>query len=192
MLGKELERFEERFADLVKKKYVVGVGSGYDALYISVRCVEGDYVFVPKPLHESTLNAVTLAGKSLVEDPKDADIIIPTISSRKNWAMSTYYNFAYNAVVVEDACRSIGIRRRASPAAITSCYSFHPLKLLHCYGDGGAIALNDGVLYKTIKEFRNHGRVGKSKHYGVGVNSRLDEIQAAVLNVMMDKLKGRI
>jgi dTDP-4-amino-4,6-dideoxygalactose transaminase len=76
--------------------------------------------------------------------------------------------------------------KRTIPSSVTaSCYSFHPLKKLHCYGDGGAIATNDKQLAKEIKQFRNHGRIGKSKKYSLGVNSRLDEIQAAVLNVYM-------
>lgn len=185
ILGKELERFEERFADLVGTKYSIGVGNGYDALYISCRTVgvRKLNVYIHKELHISTTNAVYAAGGILVHSIDKSDIVIPVVSPK------TGDDRFFNKIIIEDACQSIGMNRKVPTNVSASCYSFHPLKLLHCYGDGGAIAVNDKELYKDIKEFRNHGRIGKTFNYSIGVNSRLDEIQAAVLNVMMDKIK---
>jgi dTDP-4-amino-4,6-dideoxygalactose transaminase len=191
VLGEELERFEERFAELVGTKYAVGVGNGFDALYISLSClhIRHPQVYICKPsLHISTRNAVWAVGGTVVEREEEAEVVIPTIHPTFYNDMSVYRD----VITIEDACQSIGMKRKVPDYVTTSCYSFHPLKKLHCYGDGGAIVLNDGGLCKSIKEFRNHGRAGITDRYGIGVNSRLDEIQAAVLNVMMDKLKGEI
>ena len=189
VLGKELERFEERFADLVGTRYAVGVGNGFDALYISLVATgaPGRSVYIQDELHISTSNAVALSGNFTTRRLAEANIVMPVIAPRN--IQTDFYGWG---IVIEDACQSIGMEREVPKYVTTSCYSFHPLKVLHCYGDGGAIALNDRLLYKTIKEFRNHGRIRRSGIYSIGVNSRLDEIQAAVLNVMMDKLKGVI
>ncbi len=196
ILGKELERFEERFADLVGTRYAVGVGNGFDALYISLMCINKERVYVCNfdnvtdwnlVRHISTYNAPHLAGYLLVDKMEDAEVVIPTIYPTHNNKICKH-----EKIIVEDACQAIGMKRKVPDYVTTSCYSFHPLKVLHCYGDGGAIALNDEALYNAIKTFRNHGRIAMSEYYGIGVNSRLDEIQAAVLNVMMDKLKGQI
>jgi hypothetical protein len=188
ILGKELERFEERFADLVGTKYAVGVGNGYDAIYISLMMIEPDIVYISHMKHKSAKNAIVLSYHAYTEKIELAKIMIQTI------APNVPTEADYGKIVIEDACQSIGMKRKVPDYVFTSCYSFHPLKLLHCYGDGGAIAMNDENVYKQIKQFRNHGRIGKTDKYNIGVNSRLDEIQAAILNVMMDKLikKGLI
>jgi dTDP-4-amino-4,6-dideoxygalactose transaminase len=188
ILGKELERFEERFADLVGTKYAVGVGNGFDAIYISLMMIEPDLVYISHMKHKSAENAILLSLHTYTEKIEVAKIMIQTI------APNIPTEADYGKIVIEDACQSIGMKRKVPDCVFTSCYSFHPLKLLHCYGDGGAIAMNDKSLYKKIIRFRNHGRIGKSNKYGIGVNSRLDEVQAAVLNVMIDKLikKGLI
>lgn len=183
ILGKELERFEKVFAEYVGAKYAVGVGNGFDALYICLKTapVEEIKVYIKNELHISSSNAVKLVGGKIV-DYDNSNIVIPVISPKTG-----DYRVFSDKIIIEDACQSIGMHRKIPYTAFASCYSFHPLKLLHCYGDGGAIAINDKSIYKSIKQFRNHGRIGKTKQYGLGVNSRLDEIQAAVLNVMLEK-----
>jgi dTDP-4-amino-4,6-dideoxygalactose transaminase len=179
ILGPELERFEKNFAAYVGTKYCVGVGNGFDALYIALRMIRPYYsAYIHKQLHISTTNAAILSKHEILSDPLNADIIIPVVSPK------TGCDYPLAQFVVEDACQSIGMKRKVPANVYASCYSFHPLKVLHCYGDGGAICMNDKVLYKRVKEFRNHGRIGKTKQYGIGVNSRLDEIQAAVLNAV--------
>jgi dTDP-4-amino-4,6-dideoxygalactose transaminase len=187
ILGTELERFEERFADLVGTKYALGVGNGYDALYISCKLLPyHSWVYIEKELFIASTNAVKNSGHSLSKYYLGSDTLI-TVISPKNGESKLQHSY-----IIEDACQSIGMKRKVPKNVFTSCYSFHPLKVLHCYSDGGAIAVNNKALYKDIKQFRNHGRIGKSKRYGLGCNSRLDEIQAAILNVMLDKLKGEI
>lgn len=183
ILGKELERFEKRFADYVGCKYAVGVGNGFDALYISLMMLESDLVYIKNIKHKSAYNAVKLSYHEFVKKIEFAGIIINTIAPNLN-----YDNNFNDMIVIEDACQSIGMNRKVPKGVFTSCYSFHPLKLLHCYGDGGAITLNNKEVYKKIRKFRNHGRFGKTFKYGIGVNSRLDEVQAAVLNVGLDRL----
>lgn len=194
ILGKELEKFEKNFAKLVGAKYAVGVGNGFDALFISLKCLSIPHprVYVWRPTrHISTYNAILAADGVVIPDSEQIDVVIPTIHP-------THFNnikiFFKDKIVIEDACQSIGMKRKMPKYVKAACYSFHPLKMLHCYGDGGAVATNDKKMYEKMKEFRNHGRIGITDKYrfGCGVNSRLDEIQAVILNVMMRKLKGKI
>lgn len=189
ILGKELERFEERFADLIGTKYCVGVGNGFDALYISIKLtgLEKPRVYIHDELFIASTNAVKLAGGIVTQYYSLCDIFLPVVAPKN--PLLTFDRYDY---IIEDACQSIGMKRKVPKNVFTSCYSFHPLKVLHCFGDGGAIGMNNKAVYQEAKRFRNHGRYGKSFRYGVGCNSRLDEIQAAVLNVMLDKLRGQI
>lgn len=181
ILGKELEKFEERFASMVGTRYVIGVGNGYDALYMSIQCsgILPLRVYIHKQLHISTTNVVRMCDGRVVSKIEDAKLIIPVVSPKTG-------DHRFRGDVIEDACQSIGMNRKVPSGIIASCYSFHPLKLLHCYGDGGAIATNDKRLYRTMRVFRNHGRRGKSFNYRIGINSRLDELQAGILNIMLD------
>jgi dTDP-4-amino-4,6-dideoxygalactose transaminase len=184
ILGPELERFEQRFAALIGTRYAVGVGNGFDAIYIAVKVSGMKRVYIPNELHISTTNAVILAGGHITTK-EYSQIIMPVVSPENG---DHSYRDGY---IIEDACRAVGMDRVVPKWVAMSCYSFHPLKKFHCYGDGGAIAVNDELLYMKIREFRNHGRVGKMNCYGVGVNSRLDEIQAAVLNVALDRMENK-
>lgn len=162
ILGKEVERFEERFAELVGANYAVGVASGADALLLSFLLHGGKKVLLRnEPLHASVFNAIRLAGCSIVEH--DAEV-----------AFSTYKDTFIEAHII-DACQS-SFKRLPVGAWFFACYSFHPLKPLHCYGDGGAVCVQDRLMYTRLREMRRH----------CPLNSRLDEIQAAVLNVMLD------
>jgi len=180
IFGKELERFEVRLADYLGVKYVLGVGSGYDALYMCLLLYPSTHVYVENALHIAPSNAAQLAGHIIVDHPSATGIIIPTV------APTTGDHNYRTGIIIEDACQSIGMKRTIPKEVAASCYSFHPLKKLHCYGDGGAIATYREDIYKRLKVLRNHGRV-TGNAYTLGVNSRLDEIQAAVLNVMLDK-----
>lgn len=182
ILGPELERFEERFAKAVGAKYALGVGSGYDALYLSMSMYPPTYVYIDKMLHVAPRNAAVLAQHTVMEKPNLATIFVPVISPANG-----DHTFR-NGVIIEDACQAFGMKREIPKEVTASCYSFHPLKTLHCYGDGGAIATNHEDVYKDLKRRRNHGRLDYTDNYYIGSNSRLDEVQAAVLNVMMDKL----
>lgn len=180
ILGPELEKFEAKFAKLVGTKYALGVGNGFDALYLCMSIYPSTYVYIDRPLHVAARNAAALAKHTVMEGVALATIIVPTVSP------TTGDHTFRNGIIIEDACQAIGMNRTIPKEVLASCYSFHPLKKLHCYGDGGAVATNYVATYQELKKRRNHGRIGDD--YDFGINSRLDEIQAAVLNVMMDKL----
>jgi dTDP-4-amino-4,6-dideoxygalactose transaminase len=175
ILGKELERFEKNFAEYLGVKYVVGVGNGFDALYLSLLVAPPGKVLIVNPLHISVENACKFTFRPY------------TIIKPKQFNRSCMYIYLTN-FLIQDACRTIGnLPAKSICVGDLNCFSFHPLKKLHCYGDGGAIATNHKDLYKKLLILRNHGRIGKTFRYQAGVNSRLDEIQAAVLNVMLER-----
>jgi len=187
--GKEVDRFEKRFAEYVGARYCVAVGNGYDALYLACRALgirKGDKVGIINELHVSTTNAVKACYAEAVHLTK---FLLPC----------NYYIYVHNPnqpkmtivgngkkTFIEDACQTIDSPViRTVGFSVMACWSFHPLKSLHCYGDGGAITTNSEIYADILRIQRNHGRVGDK--YGWGINSRLDEIQAAVLNVYLDK-----
>jgi len=148
------------------------------ALFVLCGC---DYI----ELHISTTNAAIAAGAKIVAKHHQWDTCVGVIQPNDT---NGY------AVDILDSCQSLNdISSTLSMQHSVSklkCFSFHPLKKLHCYGDGGAICTNDYELYNILIKTRNHGRIGKSNRYLWGANSRLDEIQAAVLRVYLRKLKG--
>ena len=183
ILGDEVKKFEKRFAEYMGSKHCVGVGSGFGALYISlmVASVPGAKVSILNELHSSTTSAVMLSGGVKQERAdKTTDILIPVWKEGIEYPIKALCD---KHVVIEDACQSMGMMvdgKRPGTFGIAGCFSFHPLKPLHCYGDGGAILTDNKDFAEDCKVFRNHGR--KGERYGFGINSRLDEIQAAVLN----------
>lgn len=162
--GPEAERFEERFAEMVGAKYCVSCGSGADALLMAFMGVSGEYIYIRnKVLHKSVFNAIHIAGKQITCSRKDG--------------MATFATACKDEVIdasIIDACQS-NYQPLVHDMNVV-CYSFHPLKPLHCYGDGGAIVTNSSAIAHLMHSGRNHGIL----------NSRLDEIQAAVLNVMLN------
>lgn len=196
ILGPEVKRFEERFAEYVGSRYCVGVGNGYDALYLIFMAIgaKGKYLYIKNELHRSTTNAARLAGATIMPIEEFAEIVCITQSYNKHSAGDM---FREGKIYVEDACQGLGVRiggRHVGTFGLAGAFSFHPFKPLHCYGDGGAIVTDDSKLYNKLIRLRNHGREGKQYH--LGVNSRLDEIQAAILNVYLNHidelLKGDI
>jgi len=191
--GREVEKFESNFASFIGSKYCVGVGSGFGALYLCMLAigVKGQGVSIVNELHKSTTNAVVLAGGVPVHSYcRAARIVIPVQAKGFEYPELGEW-IEEGKDVIEDACQSLGMvvgGKRPGTFGLAGCFSFHPLKPLHCYGDGGAVVTDSKVFAKKIKELRNHGRVGRSEVYGVGINSRLDEIQAGVLNVELRRV----
>lgn len=197
ILRKDVEDFESNLAQIVGTRFAVGVASGTDALILTLKAlgITGK-VLVPSYTFRATIEAVVHAGAT----PVLYDLDGPTFSSDiQAWipahiAGEVMFNFAAKVkeaeaqgiTVVEDACQAI----TAYPVCgIAAAYSFYPAKLLGCYGDGGGIATNDAGLYEKLKIMRNHF---KGDWGPVGYNSRLDNLQAAVLNVKIKYLHKEI
>ncbi|PZX94395.1 aminotransferase [Flavobacterium aquariorum] len=212
ILGKEVQEFEINFALYCGAKYCIGVGNGLDALtlifkgYIQLgKLQKGDEVIVPANTYIASILAILQADLvPILVEPKletyniDPTLIQDKITSRtkailvvhlygqlaKMDAINEIVN-RNNLIVVEDAAQSSGaISNQQSVVA----YSFYPTKNLGALGDGGAVVTNDAELAKTIKSLRNYGSEIKYQNDFIGVNSRLDELQAAFLNLKLSNL----
>lgn len=193
ILRKDVETFEENLAHFIGTRFSVGVNSGTDALYLSLKALgirEGDEVITSSHTFVATIQVIELCGAKPVlvdlgEDwekyrtDKTAAIIPVHIAGEiTNWK-SQYIP------IIEDACQALGAIK--NPNSFSQCWSFYPAKILGCYGDGGAITTNDEEMRDELVFLRNHYKPTYSKW---GVNSRLDNLQAAILNVKLQYLPG--
>jgi dTDP-4-amino-4,6-dideoxygalactose transaminase len=215
ILGKQVATFEKKFADFIGSTYVVGVASGTDALHLALRGTgisQGDEVITAVNTFFATPAAIELAGARPVFvdcDPKtyliDVNALEEAISPKTRAIipvhlygqvadMDTINAIAghYNLTVVEDACQAHGARykhHRAGTFGKAAAFSFYPGKNLGAFGDAGAITTNDERIYQNLLALRNYGSTRKYYHPTFGINSRLDEIQAAILNVKLQFLE---
>lgn len=215
ILGKEEEKFEENFASFCQTKYAVGVASGLDALTLSLLSLgvgEGDEVIVPANTFVATTLAIARTGARpvLVDcDPSTFNIdpalleskitprtrvILPVHLYGQPAAMDEINSLArrYHLKVVEDACQAHGAiyrGRRCGSMGDIGCFSFYPGKNLGAYGDGGCVVTDSRKIAEKIRVLRNYGSGKKYYHKEKGFNSRLDTIQAAVLNVKLRHLE---
>lgn len=194
ILRQSVEDFEESLAQYVGTKYAIGVASGTDALFLSLKVAgiqPGDKVLIPSYTFRATAEAAKHAGGVPVlydlDGPTFTDDIkfwIPAHIAGKVDMTDEQVMEAKSKgiIIIEDACQAIG----AAPIrGETACYSFYPAKILGCYGDGGAIATNNERFAYELKIMRNHY---KNDWKPYGWNSRLDNLQAEVLNVKIKKL----
>jgi len=214
ILGKEVEAFESEFAAYCETKHCIGVANGLDALHLIVRGYgigAGDEVIVPSNTYIATWLAVTHAGATPVPvEPDertyniDPDRIEKAITPKTKAIMvvhlygQTADMDPINAIaqkhglkVIEDCAQAHGARykgRRAGSLGDAAGFSFYPGKNLGAIGDGGAVTTNDIELAGRIKVLRNYGSQIKYHNEVVGFNSRLDELQAALLRVKLAKL----
>ena len=214
ILGQQLERFESEFADYIQTKHVVGVNSGSDALLLALWALgigPGDEVITVAQTFISTVDAITrnAAKPVLVDiDPDTYCIdtgqieshitaktkaIIPVHLYGHPADMGTILDLAkkHNLYVIEDAAQAHGAeykRKKVGALGHIGCFSFYPAKNLGAYGDAGAVVTNDDHIAEKLRMLRDYGRTGKYSHDFVGINSRMDEIQAAVLSVKLKYL----
>jgi dTDP-4-amino-4,6-dideoxygalactose transaminase len=216
ILGDEVQEFENNFANYCSSKYCIGVGNGLDALtlifkgYIALgKMQKGDEVIVPANTFIATILSVLQADlvPVLVEPKLETYTINPnliqdkiTSKTKAIIAVHLYGQLAEiddlneiaiqnNLIVVEDAAQSHGAfidKNRKSTN--TQAYSFYPGKNLGALGDGGAIVTNEDELSKVLFSLRNYGSEVKYYNDFIGINSRLDELQAAFLNVKLPNL----
>ena len=213
VLGPEVEAFENEFAAYVGCKYCVGVNSGLDALTLSINALgigAGDEVLVPANTYIATVLAITKNGaKPVFVEPDvyygiDADRIEAAITKKTKAIMPIHLygqacdmdkimNIAdkYNLRVVEDCAQSHGAKYKGTMTGAfgnAGCFSFYPTKNLGAFGDAGAVVTDDEGLYKKLKMLRNYGSEKKYHNQIEGVNSRLDEMQAALLRVNLSHI----
>ena len=212
--GQEVAKFEEAFASKVQTSYSVGCNSGTDALILALRSLniaEEDEVITPSFSFFATAEAISSVGATPVFidiDPEnylmDLGLIEQTITPRTK-AILPVHLFGYpldmeklmgiakknNLKVIEDCAQAAGSTWRGKPVGSfgdVGCFSFFPTKNLGAVGDGGAITTNDCDLAKKIRELAIHGMPKRYIHTEIGYNSRLDALQAAILNVKLIRL----
>ena len=218
ILGNEVAAFENDFANYCNTKYCIGVGNGFDALvlifkgYIQLgKLQKGDEVIVPANTYIASILAILEADLvPVLVEPKletyniNPDLIPEKITSKTKaiLAVHLYGQLAEmdqinaiaiknNLLVIEDAAQAHGAISnfgKSGNLSNAAAFSFYPGKNLGALGDGGAVTTNDADLAKVIQSLRNYGSEAKYKNEFIGVNSRLDEIQAAFLSVKLPNL----
>lgn len=218
ILGPEVQELEEKLAAYTEAKYCITVANGTDALQIAQMALgigPGDEVITPGFTYIATAETVALLGAKPVYvdiDPKTYNIdpsLIEAAITEKTKAIipvSLYGQPAdfdrinevankYNIPVIEDAAQSFGATykgRKSCNLSTIACTSFFPSKPLGCYGDGGAIFTNDEELATIMRQIARHGQDRRYHHIRVGVNSRLDTLQAAILLPKLEILDDEI
>lgn len=215
ILGEEVKVFEENFASFCQSKHCIGVGNGLDALvlifkaYIELgKLQKGDEVIVPANTYIASILAILQADLvPILVEPKletynlNPDLIAENITSKTKaiLVVHLYGQLAemdkieaiakqHNLLIVEDAAQSHGAHHPSPITHYPKAYSFYPSKNLGCLGDGGAVVTNDDDLNKIIRAMRNYGSEQKYVNAIIGINSRLDELQAAFLNAKLPDL----
>lgn len=214
VLGREVEAFESEFAEYCGVRHCVGVGNGLEALHLVLRAYdigEGDEVIVPSNTYIATWLAVSYAGATPVPVEPDSETFnidparIESAITRRTKAIMPVHLYGqpadmdpilelarkHHLKVIEDNAQAQGARykgRRTGSLGDAAGNSFYPGKNLGAFGDAGAVTTNDGVLADRIRTLRNYG--SRKKYYNdcKGYNSRLDELQAAMLRVKLKKL----
>lgn len=218
ILGEEVSKLEENIARYCDTKYAVGVNSGTDALVLALKVMgikEGDEVITTPFTFVATAEAIALLGAKPVFvdiDPKTYNInpaLIEAKITKKAKAIVPVHLYGlcaemdpilkiakkHGLKVLEDCAQAIGSTyngRKAGSIGDAGAISFYPGKNLGCFGDGGMVVTNDEKVYKNLKLLRDHGSDKKYYHKIVGYNSRLDNLQAAVLNIKLEYLDGWI
>ena len=214
ILGEELERFEEAFAEWLGVRFCVGVGNGLDALTLACRACgigEGDEVIVPANTFIASALAVSAAGAVPVFADVDEyylldpDKLESHITERTRAVMAVHlYGQTCRLDRILAICRKHGLKlledcaqshgaayrgRISGTVGEAGCFSFYPTKNLGAFGDAGAVVTDDEELYEHLKKLRNYGSSRRYYHEEQGVNSRLDELQAALLAVRLSHMK---
>ncbi len=214
VLGKDIELFEKHFAAYCDTKYCVGVGSGSDAILLSLKALEigkGDEVIIPAMTFMSTASSIIYTGAT----PVFVDILpnVPLIDPAKIEAKITKRTKAiipvhmhgypcdmdvinriakkHKLFVIEDACQAHGStykKKLAGSLGDLAAFSFYPTKNLGAYGDAGAITTSNKKLYEKLMILRHHGQKEKNIHDILGYNSRLDTLQAVILDAKLPHL----
>ena len=218
ILGPEVAELERKLAEYTGTKYCVTCASGTEALLIALMALDikpGDEVITTPFTFIATAEMIVLLGAKPVFvdiqpdtcnlDPAKIEAAI-TSKTHAIMPVSLYGQPAdmdeintiaakYNLPVIEDAAQSFGAEykgRKSCNLSTIGCTSFYPSKPLGCYGDGGAIFINDGTLAKTVREIRLHGQDGRYLHRRIGVGGRMDTIQCAVVLAKLERFEWEL
>lgn len=218
IMGPEVEKLEKNLAAYVGARHALSVSSGTDALLLALMAYgikAGDEVITTPFTFIATAEVIALVGakpvfadidektynldiekvKPLINDKTKA--IIPVSLYGLPADMDKFYELTKNTNIklIEDACQSFGATDNGKYSCnynSLGCTSFFPSKPLGCYGDGGAVFTNDDKEAEILSNLRNHGQVARYKHKYIGINGRLDAMQAAILNVKLAHFKEEI
>lgn len=220
--GSQVESFEENFANYCGTKYAIGVANGLDALILIIRAYkelgklkDGDEVIVPANTYIATILAITENRlKPIFVEPNEKTYninpeLIERVITKKTRAILAVHLYGqiaemakiksiannHNLIVIEDAAQAHGAMtdgRMAGNWGDACGFSFYPGKNLGALGDAGIITTGDDELAKIIRSISNYGSLKKYEHDNIGINSRLDEVQAAFLNVKLKYLDDDI
>lgn len=214
--GSQVERFEQEFAGFCDANFAIGVGNGLDALQLILRAYDigqGDEVIVPSNTFIATWLAITYCGATPIpvepcKQTHNIDIsLIEASITQKTRAIIAVHLYGqpadmdainelgkkYNLKVIEDAAQAHGALyngRKVGSLGDAAAFSFYPGKNLGALGDAGAITTSDETLANKLKMLSNYGSKERYQHELKGVNSRLDEIQAAVLRIKLRDLNN--
>lgn len=212
VLGKELESFEKNFASYCNKEYGIGVGNGTDAIFLSLKAIgirEEDEVITTPNTAIPTVAAIVACGAiprfvDIKEDylidvekiekaiTKKTKAIIPVHLYGNSCNIDKILEIAekHDIFVIEDCCQSHGAEYKGKkvPIGKIGCFSFYPSKNLGCYGDGGMIVTSEKEIAEKLKLLRNYGQEDRYHASINGYNSRLDELQAGILNAKLKHL----
>lgn len=214
ILGKGLEQFEEEYAAFNDTKYAIGVGNGHDALVIILKSLgigSGDEVIIPAHTFIATALSVVNAGatpvlvdvdeKSFNINPKLVEkritektkAIVPVHIYGNPCDMDAITKIAdkHNLIVIEDNAQAHGAKYKSQitgSIGMMNFTSFYPTKNLGAFGDGGMITTNSQELLDKAKSFRNYGKSENASYSEIGLNSRLDELQACLLSQKLNYL----
>ncbi len=211
LLGEETENFEQNFAKYCGVKHCIGVANGLESLNLIIRgygFAQGDEIIVPANTYIASILAISENGCTPIFVEPDIntyninpDLIEKKITSKtkaimvvhlygqavqmqKIWALAQKYNLK----IIEDSAQAHGAKyqnKRVGSLGDASGFSFYPGKNLGCVGDGGCVTTNDDELAQKIKALRNYGSHKKYHNVFIGMNSRLDEIQAGILDIKL-------
>ncbi len=218
IMGPQVTKLEENLATFTGAKYAYACSSGTDALLLALMAIDiqpdDEIITTPFTFIATAETIALLKAKPVFVDIDEATynidpkLIEAKITSKTKAIMpvSLYGQCAdmdaintiaakHNLIVIEDACQSFGADYKGKKSCNLShigCTSFFPSKPLGCYGDGGAIFCSDDALAVKIKSLLNHGQGKRYEHKYIGINGRLDALQAAILNVKMNHFDAEV
>jgi len=217
ILQRDLEQFEKSIKSLIGIKHVLGVADGTNALILALRAADiglGDEVIMSSHTYIATAASAHFVGATpvLVEcgtdhmiDPESVEmavtdktrVIMPTQLNGRTCDMDALQEIAddHGLIIIEDAAQALFSKfngKCAGTFGLAGTFSFYPAKVLGCFGDGGAVVTNDDRIVERVALFRDHGRNEDGEVVTWGTNSRLDNIQAAILNMKLKTFKKDI